>query len=174
MEKGRNIEVICYKHNGIFHRRWQNGVLLFENDDYFIVGSITTKIEEANGSTWYTREPAVTLYAKHDWYNVVCMFKKKGPAFYANIASPTIYSPIKKALVFIDYDLDIRRNTQQKVSIADISEYDINAVKYDYPEKIRGMVERTTLDLITCAKQQTHPFSASFYERHLRFLKDII
>lgn len=167
MKLGEIIEVKSYKHHGLLHRTWSNGVLLFASDDYFLVGSIQTMITETSGNVWHTREPAITLYARNDWFNVVCMFKENGVSYYANIASPTVYDEKENVLKFVDYDMDIRMDSQGKVRVVDMAEYQINRKQLKYPADLETVLQKTVLELIDHAKEKAYPFDEQLYRQYL-------
>ena len=101
---GHDVLIHCYKHDGNIHRCWNKGFVLEETSEHFIVINNRTLVTESDGRKWYTREPAICYFPKHEWYNVICMIRKNGVHFYCNIASPTLYDG--DALKYIDYDLD--------------------------------------------------------------------
>ena len=103
---GHDVLIHCYKHDGNIHRCWNKGFVLEETSEHFIVINNRTLVTESDGRKWYTREPAICYFPKHEWYNVICMIRKNGVHFYCNIASPTLYDG--DALKYIDYDLDLK------------------------------------------------------------------
>jgi len=170
MEKGAAISIKSYKHNGLLHRTWANGVILDETDDYYLIGSVQTKITETNGSVWSTREPAITLYSKNYWYNVVCMFKENGIAFYANLASPSVLDTETSCLKFVDYDIDIRMDVKGKVRVVDLAEYGVNKSLFEYPHNVEKVVEETVMYLVDDAKSERFPFAKKLYQDNLDLL----
>ena len=165
------IVIKSYKHGGALHRTWRNGILLDENNDFFVVGSLKTEITEANGGVWEAREPAITLYSKTEWFNVVCMFKEAGISYYANIASPTILSAKGDTLKFIDYDVDIRLDSAGKVQVVDLVEFRVNSKLYSYPDNIIRMIQEVVLELIDKAKAREFPFNNDLYISYLENIK---
>ena len=168
MDKENKIVIKSYKHGGALHRTWRNGYVMTETRDYFVVGSLKTEITEANGSVWEAREPAITLYSKNCWFNVVCMFKESGISYYANLASPTILDSSDGALKFVDYDVDIRLDQNNKVQVVDLVEFRVNSKLYSYPDAIVQKIQEIVLELIDYAKNKQFPFEDSFY---MDFLK---
>ena len=83
---GRWYNIRCYKHNGALHRVWDRGLVLENNSEYIVIASKKAKVVEANGRCWFTKEPAVTIFSKKEWWNTICMLKKDGVCYYCNIA----------------------------------------------------------------------------------------
>ena len=99
----RWIYISCYKHDGSIHRRWDRGYVVDDNDEYIAVASKKSKVTEKDGRIWFTKEPAITIFSKKEWWNVICMFKKDEISYYCNIASPCVTT--KESVLYIDYDL---------------------------------------------------------------------
>ncbi len=75
---GRWLGIQCYKHNGKLHRYWDRGLVLENTDDYLVVATKRAKVIESNGRRWFTKEPAITIFSKKEWWNAICMLKKEG------------------------------------------------------------------------------------------------
>ena len=104
---GRWYNIRCYKHNGALHRVWDRGLVLENNNDFIVIASKKAKVVESNGRCWFTKEPAVTIFSKKEWWNVICMLKKDGVCYYCNIASPSIidkYSFSSKTLISLSWN----------------------------------------------------------------------
>lgn len=125
------IHIQSFKHNGDTHRLWDRGLVLEDNNDYVVVATKRAKVIENNGRTWFTKEPAVTIFSKKHWFNVICMLKKtKGITYYCNIASPCIVE--NSTIKYVDYDLDIKLFPNGIIKILDEKEYSLHKEKYQY------------------------------------------
>ena len=82
---GRWLSIQCFKHNGSLHRCWDRGLVLENNEDYIVIASKKAKVVEYNGRCWFTKEPAITIFSKKEWWNAICMIKKDGICFYCNM-----------------------------------------------------------------------------------------
>ena len=69
-------EIQCYKHNGKIHRAWDEAVVLDIQKNYMVFGNNKTKVTEADGITWRTKEPAIMYFFKDRWYNIIAQMKK--------------------------------------------------------------------------------------------------
>ena len=93
MEK-RWIRIQAYKHDGSLHRMWSHSYLFNEDDDFYVLVSVRSKVYESNGRTWHTKEPALFILSKNRGFNVIAMMKENSNnriTYYVNVASPTIY-----------------------------------------------------------------------------------
>lgn len=163
IEIGKYITAKSYKHKGFLHRTWNRCIFLDENEDYFVVGSSQTVITESNGSVWQTKDPAITLYSKKHWFNVVCMFKETGVYYYVNLASPTVFDESDQCLKFVDYDIDIRIDSNGKIRVVDIAEYHLNRFQLKYPKEVCDVLEATLFGLLELGKKGLFPFDPKMY-----------
>ena len=167
--EGRWLDIRCYKHNGSIHRFWDRGLVLENNDDYLVVATKRAKVVENNGRCWFTKEPAVTIFSKKEWWNVICMFKKEGICYYCNIASPSIIE--NETIKYIDYDLDAKLFPDKVVKVLDEKEYKRHKKLYGYDEDLNKILRYQTGDIIQRMKDGTFPFVDSaindYYELFL-------
>ena len=57
---GQDIQIQSYKHDESLHRIWEKATVVDQGDNYLVVVNKRTKVIEANGRFWHTREPSVT------------------------------------------------------------------------------------------------------------------
>lgn len=155
---GDKIVIHSYKHNKCLHRIWKNATILEDNEDYIVVANKRTKVVEATGRFWYTREPSVSFFFKNHWYNVIAIIKKKEVTYYCNVGSPVLIDD--EALKYIDYDLDIKVNSDFTYKILDIYEYKTHQKLMNYPEDIKLILAREMLNLKAKIDKRRIPFNA--------------
>jgi len=164
----QDIQIQSYKHNQFLHRIWEKATVLFSDDKVTIVANRRTKVIEANGRFWHTREPSVTWFFKDKWYNIIGIIKKDGVAYYCNIASP--YLVDDEALKYIDYDLDVKVLCDLSFTILDRNEYNKHQVKMGYSDKLKKILEKELLELIEMIKNTEGPFNSevvmNWYEKY--------
>ena len=73
---GQAVQIHSYKHDGIMHRIWRNAIVIKQTDEYLILGNYKTRVIEADGRNWMTKEPAICYFFKDLWFNVIGMLKK--------------------------------------------------------------------------------------------------
>lgn len=160
----RWISIQSYKHDGSLHRYWDRGFLLENNDDYIVVATKRAKVVENNGRRWFTKEPAVTIFSKKEWWNAICMLKKEGVCFYCNIASPSV---IEKDLIkYIDYDLDTKLMPNGSIKLLDEKEYLHHKTKYNYSEDLDKVLRYSTDVILSLMNSHSFPFNDSVIEKY--------
>ena len=162
------IEVQGYKHDGRMHRIWDRVYVVEEKENYIVVCSTKTKVIEHNFRVWYTKEPAVMIFFKDIWMNVIAMFKKSGITYYVNLASP--YIKDKGYIKYIDYDLDMKLYPNHNIRIIDVKEYAYHREKYQYGEDIDTILKYNINKIKNMMKERKFPFVDEkineFYERY--------
>lgn len=163
----RNInKIYAYKHNGDFHRVSQKVELLKETKDYFIIKNKKgNEVYESKNYRWRTREDAIFYFSKHHWFNIILMYKKDSIVYYCNLATPPIYE--HESVKYIDYELDVKYYTQDKVvKVLDQKEYEINQKKFGYSDKLMEQIESELKILKKWIKLEIGPFSKEFREKY--------
>ncbi len=135
------ITVMAYKHDGTVHRLWSPAYLVGETYDYWALASRASLVKESDGREWITKEHAIFYLFKHEWMNVISMFKEKGICFYANIASPAIMD--QGIIKYIDYDLDLKLLPDGKEKVLDVDEYAENAKSYGYDDRLMMAIRKS-------------------------------
>lgn len=153
---GRWLAIQCFKHNGSFHRCWDRGFVVENNPDYIVIASKKAKVLESNGRKWFTKEPAVTIFSKKEWWNVICMLKKDGICYYCNIASPSIID--KDTIKYIDYDLDAKLFPSNDIRVLDEKEYIHHKSTYNYGDDLDAVLRFTTNEVVKKMKERSYPF----------------
>ena len=153
---GRWLGIQCFKHNGTLHRCWDRGLVLENNPDFVVIATKRAKVIESNGRRWFTKEPAVTIFSKKEWWNVICMIKTDGICYYCNIASPSIVN--KDYIKYIDYDLDTKLFTNNEIRVLDEKEYAHHRATYQYGDDLDTVLKYTTQVTIKRMKERVFPF----------------
>ena len=170
---GRWLSIECFKHNGSLHRYWDRGLVLENNEDYIVIASKKAKVIENNGRCWFTKEPAVTIFSKKEWWNAICMIKKDGICFYCNIASPCLVN--KEAIKYIDYDLDAKLFPNGEIRVLDEKEYAHHRALYQYNDELDAVLKYQTNVIIERMKKKEFPFEdeliTSYFDQFLQMIK---
>lgn len=162
----------CFKHDGTIHRYWDRGLVLENNDDYIVIATKRAKVIENNGRRWFTKEPAVTIFSKKEWWNVICMLKKDGICYYCNIASPSIIE--HDAIKYIDYDLDAKLFPNDDIRLLDEREYKFHKDLFHYSDDLDAVLKYTVKDINKKMKNREFPFVddmiRDYYQLYLEIL----
>lgn len=170
---GHWLAVQCFKHDGTIHRCWDRGLVLENNEDYVVIVSKRAKVTESNGRTWFTKEPAVTIFSKKEWWNVICMIKDSGVCYYCNIASPCIID--KNYIKYIDYDLDLKLFPNDDTRLLDEKEYLKHKDQYHYESDLDEVLRFQTKEILEKMHKRDFPFNdqevLNYYDDYLQLVK---
>jgi len=154
--KGKWIEVQGYKHDGGMHRIWDAVFVVDEGENYIVVASNRTKVIEHDYRIWHTKEPAIMIFFKDKWFNVIAMLKEQGVTYYVNLASPYIND--KGTIKYIDYDLDMKLYPDNQVKIIDVKEYVFHKKKYNYSDDIDTILRFNLKEIKSIMESRSFPF----------------
>ena len=168
---GKKYEIHGYKHDGKIHRSWDEAVLLEINDNYLVFGNEKTKVIEADGRTWRTKEPAVLYFFYNDWFNIIGQNKKTGIFYYCNMASPFIIE--EDTIKYIDYDLDLRVFPNGSFKVLDRGEYRYHKNTMKYPTIIDKILKRELTNLINLVRKRELAFAYGEVEKYCNLYKKI-
>ena len=152
----RWIIIQAYKHNEELHRQWTHSYVLRDDEDYFVLASIRAAVVESDGRKWHTKEPAIFVLSKKNWFNVIAMLKEKGICYYVNIASPAIFD--KNFIKYIDYDLDVKLYEDGTTRLLDVSEYKKHADEQGYSEDIKEILQHSVDKVYNMINKKEFPF----------------
>ena len=153
---GHWLAIQCYKHDGSLHRCWDRGLVLANNDDFIVIATKKAKVVESNGRRWFTKEPAVTIFSKKEWWNAICMLKGDGICYYCNIASPALIS--SRMIKYIDYDLDAKLFPDGDIRILDEKEYLRHKDNYKYSDELDRVLRYTIKMIVKRMEDKVFPF----------------
>lgn len=131
LKEGQILSIHAYKHNGDLYRSWNNSIVLEDTEKYLVLVNENVTITEINGRKWTTIDPAIWLFFKDDWYNIICMIRNDGVHYYCNIASPFILD--SETVKYIDYDLDVKVFPNRSYKLLDLKEFKTNRRIWKYP-----------------------------------------
>ncbi len=153
---GKWIHVQSYKHDGSLHRTWESAMIVDYTDDYIVTASTCNKVIEADGRRWFTREPAISFFFFHEWYNFIAMFKENAIMYYCNIASPSIVS--KNCIKYIDYDLDLKLMPDKSILQLDSKEYEFHRKKYNYSDDLDKVIKLANAHSKKLMEDNAYPY----------------
>ena len=146
----------AYKHNEELHRQWTHSYVLRDDEDYFVLASIRAAVVESDGRKWHTKEPAIFVLSKKNWFNVIAMLKDGGICYYVNIASPAIFD--KNFIKYIDYDLDVKLYEDGTTRLLDVSEYKKHADEQGYSDDIKEILQSSVDKVYNLINKKEFPF----------------
>lgn len=163
--------IVAFKHNGHVHRTWYHTYLIEDSDEYIVVGSTHSFVVEADGRKWHAIEPAVSIFMKKEWFNVVAMIKTTGICYYVNIASPSIVED--NIIKYIDYDLDFKVDDGYQTKILDEFEYKKHRKIFNYSDNLDDVIKYNFEKVKRRIENKEFPFShETIEELYKKYLGD--
>lgn len=153
---GSTVVIQSYKHDRTLHRIWEESTVLSDDEDLLIVANRRTKVIEANGRFWYSKEPSVAYFFKKRWFNVIGILKPDGVTYYCNLSSPALID--EEAVKYIDYDLDVKVLGNGQILLLDQNEYRRHRLQMEYPPEICRIVEAECRALQEWIRSGADPF----------------
>lgn len=168
LQNGTSFKIKSYKHDGTIHREWQKNIVLYHEIDRLLIGmNNRTKMIEANGDIFVTKDPAIFYFHKHHWFNVIHILDEEAPYFYCNISSPFTYRD--DILSYIDYDIDIIVNNDFSYEVLDRDEYEVNKQQLAYGKDIEHEVNESIMILKKWITERKGPFQEHFIDDWWRY-----
>lgn len=155
----------CYKHNGQINQISDEAEVIDIKDDYIVCINNRAKITEADGKSYFTREPALIFFYKKRWFNIIAQMKSFGLFYYCNIGTP--YLVDENTIKYIDYDLDLRVFPDGSFKVLDKNEYKYHKNKMKYPDKIDYIINKELELLIKMNKMKEGPFDKKIIDYYI-------
>lgn len=168
---GDELKIHCYKHNGKIHRAWDEATVLEIDDDKLVCANLKTKVTESDGRSYKTKEPAVMIFYKNQWFNVIGQLKKQGLFYYCNIASPFLIDD--HIIKYIDYDLDLRVFPDGGFKVLDQDEYTYHKELMNYSNELDRILRNELSSLIELKRSKKGPFIDGTIENYYNIYKEI-
>lgn len=156
LQIGASVIVCSFKKDGSFHRLWENTIVVEQTENYIIVGNSKATVTESDGRFWEAREPAITIFFKDAWYNVIAMIRQTGIHYYVNIASPYIIQ--ENNITYIDFDLDVAMNPANQIKILDEGEYLRHQELMNYSKELDLQIKRSLNEVLERCRNRLPPF----------------
>ncbi|WP_164670001.1 nucleoside tri-diphosphate phosphatase [Virgibacillus doumboii] len=170
-QAGTKMQIQSYKHNGQLHRVWEKNLVLKGTELIVIGANDKTPVNESDGRTWITREPAISYFHSEYWFNIIGMLRNNGIHYYCNISSPFVFD--EGTLKYIDYDLDVKVYPDMTYDLLDEDEYEEHKEQMNYPDVLDHILQKNMDYLLNWVRQRKGPFSPDFidqwYERYLTY-----
>ncbi|WNQ12105.1 DUF402 domain-containing protein [Paenibacillus aurantius] len=173
-----NYIIKSFKHNGRLHRMWLNNLRVpdellgpgLADEKMIVTVNCHSRIVEADGSEWYSKNPGVSFFIPGQWYNIVALIESAGIRYYCNIASPPyVYGHV---LTYIDYDLDLIRTPSGEKYLVDQEEYERHRINYHYSTAVEEKVKEGLMALTERMDRQGTPFQDREVHRYYEWWKN--
>ena len=152
------IKVNSRKYDQSIKRSWN--CLLVERRDPLLmfVGEFETDVDHAELGFIRRGTVSYEYYWLDRWYNVFRFHEPDGSFrnFYCNVNMPPDFK--QGVLDYVDLDIDVLVHADFSYVILDVSEFKVNAVKFDYPADVVLKTELTLDEIIRSIEKREFPF----------------
>lgn len=173
-KKGDKFDIHCYKHNGRLHKVWDEALYIGEDKEYIVFANENALVTTDEGKNWRTKEPAIMLFSKKNWFNIIGQIKQDGIYYYCNLASPYIIE--NKTIKYIDYDLDLRVFNDGSFKVLDRGEYRYHKRIMHYSKEIDSILKNELTELINIVRKKEYPFDREsikkYYQIYIKVKED--
>lgn len=154
-------KIISRKHDGSFHRSWEENFILFNDGDKLISFNDCTIVKEKDKDPWMTKKRAISCFHKKWWFNVIIIFNtSEDYYFYCNLISPYVWKG--EELQYVDYDIDVIVYEDLTFKVVDLDEYENHKEKYAYPKYVQRKVLQALTQLKQLINNRYEPFTKEF------------
>ncbi len=154
----RAVTVRTYKYDGTPHRRWRAQISRQEGSLLVLDAKFEEEIRHPLLGTVARETSSIEYYWLDRWYNIFRFLEPSGQLrnYYCNVNVPPVFDG--RVLSFIDLDMDILVAPDLSFRILDREEFEINAVRYQYPPEVRFQAHHALLDLAALIEAREFPF----------------
>lgn len=156
----QSIVIESYKHNNKIHRTWAETYVLADTPHIIGVNE-RCKVTEADQKVWTTKDPAVVMFPKGKWFNIVGMLNPNGYSYYCNIISPI--NIVGNVLRYVDYDIDIIYD-RGNIRVVDEDEFHFHKKIWGYSTEVENHVNTAVTELKQWMKEGKGPFAPAFLD----------
>jgi len=155
---GQQVTVNSRKYDLNIRRSWKCE-LVEQNASYLIfVGEFDEAVSHPGLGDIQRGTVSYEYYWPGRWYNVFRFHSPDGEFrnYYCNISMPPTFE--NNVLDYVDLDIDIVVAKDFSYEILDRDDFEINTLKYGYPEALRAKIEETVSQLVMQIVNRSFPF----------------
>lgn len=146
--------------NGDSHRLWTGVRTTPEPWSFYIPPN--QPVRDSDGREWSSPYPVVSLFWPGRFYQVFILLQEAQTAYYCNVIGPPEYDSTRKAVVFVDLDLDLYLDENCE-RVLDRQEFDERNA--DYPQEWVEAAVAAIAELQAFAVQRSGPFARATAQR---------
>ena len=154
----RPVTVRALKFDGQEHRSWQARLISCGSSLIELDAKFDEEIRHSQLGTIVPGTISIEYYWLDRWYNIFRFLEPCGQLrnYYCNVNVPPVFDG--NVLSFIDLDMDILVAPDLSFRILDREEFEINAVRYQYPAEVRAEAHRALRELVALIGSRQFPF----------------
>jgi protein associated with RNAse G/E len=156
---GDLVTVRARKYDGRIRRSWSGGLVSSKDGLITLVAEFAEAVEHNDLGTIAAGTVSFEYFWPDRWYNVFHFREPDGSprATYSNIAMPATFSD--GIIDYIDLDIDVIRWPDGRVEVLDRDDFQVNSVKYGYPDHVKKAAEAALEDLLEVIEKKEFPFN---------------
>lgn len=147
------------KYDGRVNRSWPVRLRRREGTLLVVEGVFETEVRHPLLGRIVRGTLSTEFFWTDRWYSV---FRFREPAgalrnFYCNINTPPVLAD--GAITFVDLDVDVLVAPDYTCRVLDEEEFELHAVRYNYPPEFRRRTREALADLLELVRRRAFPFS---------------
>ncbi len=154
----RIITINSRKFDNSISKSWKVELVNQDSGLFTFIGKFEKEIIHSQLGVIRRNTVSYEFYWLNRWYNVFRFHEPDGNLrnFYCNINLPINFSG--EALNYVDLDIDILVWKDFSYQVLDIEEFEVNAKRFSYSDKMRKQVRASQNELISLIETKTFPF----------------
>jgi protein associated with RNAse G/E len=153
-----SVTVRAYKFDGSEHRSWPAEIVQHDGSLVVLHAFFQEEVRHQILGTIPCGTLSVEYYWLDRWYNVFRFYKPNGEVrnYYCNVNVPPEFDG--QNLRYIDLDIDILVNADHSYEVLDLADFEENALRYNYPQKIQTRAHNAVIELQQLIESRSFPF----------------
>ena len=164
--------VSLLKYDQQLHYEWSSHVIE-ETDDYVLLyaGPGRTLRHHTRGACYTYDSHSLECFMRHEGFTLQLDLEQDGTMRgYSNIGLPPTITD--ETIHFVDLDVDLVARQPGEWQLVDEEEFDINRVRYGYPDSLIEQVWQTVDDVKNRIQHQQFPFDGSSERRLIELAQE--
>ena len=147
--QGREITINARKYDGSLRRQWAAGIVSQTEELTIAVGRFEFDVEHSDLGLIKQGTVSFEHFWRDRWYNIFRFHEPDGALrnYYCNVAMP--FTLEGETLEFVDLDIDVVAWPDGRVEVLDRDDFEVNSVKFGYPEDVIAAAEQSLAELLT-------------------------
>lgn len=158
-QSGTELVVRVLKFDGTEHRRWRASRMSSEGSLLVLDAAFDEEVRHSQLGLIKRGTLSIEYYWLDRWYNIFRFLEPDGRLrnFYCNVNMPPRFDG--RTLTYVDLDMDVVVSPDLSYEILDMDEFEINALKFEYPEDVRRRARSALDELIALIESREFPFN---------------
>ena len=158
---GQPVTINSLKYDQTIRRTWQVDLVDQDGSLLIFAGEFDSDVDHPDLGFIPRGTISHEYYWLDRWYNIFRFHEPDGSLrnYYCNVAMPPTFE--NGVLDYVDLDIDILVWPDGRYEVVDRDDFEINALKYDYPDEIRQRAEESVNEMLVMIERREFPFDQS-------------